>query len=153
MSYATVADATTRYGADYLITSCDRNGDGVLDTTAFQNALDDATDFMDSFLIGRYDLPLLSVPKVFNKFCCDIAVFYASESADTMTTEKRDRYQRAVSWLEAVAEGRRRLVASGSASTGPNKTRSVTILTQKTQSGERTCGSRRWTRDLEDELP
>jgi phage gp36-like protein len=152
MAYATVQDALDRYGSDYVITSCDRDGDASLDTSALEQALDDATDFIDSFLIGRYTLPLLSTPAAFKKFCCDIAIFFVSENAGTMTNEKRDRYKRAEEWMCAVSEGKRRLVDAGTAASGPNKTQSATIIPQIEQKDERTCGSRRWTRDQESKL-
>lgn len=148
MAYATVTDATSRYGEDYITTSCDRDNDGDLDAAAFEQALEDATDFIDSYLIGRYTLPLDEVPNVFVKFCVDIAVFFVSETAGTMTNEKRDRMARATTWLEQVGEGKRRLVKSGEKASSKNHTQSAQLSTQKDQRSERACGSRRWTRDL-----
>lgn len=150
MSYATVTEATNRYGSDYIITSCDRDNDGTLDSTAFQLGLDDATDWMDSFLLGRYDLPLLSVPAVFKRYCIDVAVFFVSESAGTMTTEKRDRFTRAQEFLQMVAEGKRRLSTSGAAATGPNLTLTPTLTTARAARNDLSPGSRRWTRSAQD---
>lgn len=150
MAYATVQNAIDRYGEQYVITSCDRDNDGDLDTAAFELALDDATDMMDSYLIGRYTLPLDSVPRVFIKYCCDIAIFFLSENAGTMTNEKRDRMTRATTWLEQVGEGKRRLVRAGEASSSKNHTLAAQISTQHDQSTERAYGSRRWTRDVEE---
>lgn len=147
MSYATVQNALDRYGSDYVIVSCDRDGDGTLDTAAFQQALDDATDWMDSFILGRYDLPLLSVPAIFKRYCCDVAIFFASEDAGTMTTEKRDRMTRASEFMELVASGKRRLSTSGAAATGANHTVTPQLVTARDQRDELTHGSRRWTRE------
>ena len=76
------------------------------------------------------------------------AVFFVSETAGTMTNEKRDRMARATTWLEQVGEGKRRLVKSGEKASSKNHTQSAQLSTQKDQRSERACGSRRWTRDL-----
>lgn len=152
MAYATPADATARYGADYVITSCDRDGDGLLDTATFTQALEDASDWIDSYLIGRYDLPLVNAPRRLIKICIDIAIFEMSPDAGTMTTLKADRFKAAQEYLTQVAKGELRLARDGQKSTGANLPGSATIITRKTQKAERVSGSRRYTRDKLDKL-
>jgi phage gp36-like protein len=147
VAYATAQDALDRYDEDYVIVSCDRDGDGALDTASFELALDDASDWIDSYLIGRYTLPLTVIPRRFIRICIDVAIFESSESADTMTQLKRDRFDRAKEFMEAVAAGKLRAVRDGIKATGANKPGSATIITQRTQRDEREHGSRLFSRD------
>lgn len=147
MAYATVQDALDRYAEDYVVTSCDRDEDGILDTASFEQALDDATDWIDSYLVGRVTLPLTVVPRRLIRICVDVAIFESSESADTMTTLKQDRFNRAKEFMEAVAANKLKLVRDGANTAGRNKPASATIVTQHTQRDEREPGARRFSRD------
>lgn len=147
MAYATVADATERYGDDYVTVSSDRDNDGSLDTAAFELALDDASDWIDSYLSGRYALPLAIIPRRLVRVCVDVAIFESSETAGTMTTLKEMRFMRAKEYMEQVATGKLRLTLDGETATGVNNRGAATIVTQRDQKSERMYGSRRFTRD------
>lgn len=147
MAYATAQDALDRYDEDYVVVSCDRDGDGVLDTASFELALADASDWIDSYLMGRYTLPLTVIPRRFIRICIDVAIFESSETADTMTTLKQDRFKRAQEFMEAVAAGKLRAVRDGVNTTSRNKPGSAAIITQHTQRDEREHGSRLFSRD------
>lgn len=61
MPYATAADMLTRYGTTELrqLTDIETPRTGGIVATVLQRALDDAAAWIDSFLIGRYTLPLV----------------------------------------------------------------------------------------------
>lgn len=105
MGYATQQDIIDRYGADTLYTVFDRDNDGILDTDAVTRALDDASNEIDAYLVGRYPLPLATVPPVLKLLCADIAVYKGSTGA-VQTEEKRQRYEDAVRLLGKIAEGK-----------------------------------------------
>ncbi len=105
MAYATTTDATDLYGEDYILTSVDRNDDGIVDPTAFTDALAQATSELDSYIAVKYDLPLAVVPAVLVRFTIDVAVYVASPNAVELTEEKKERYESAIKWARGVAKG------------------------------------------------
>jgi phage gp36-like protein len=147
MAYATTADATTLYGSDYVITSCDRDNTGTLDTASFEMWLDVASDKIDGYFFGRYALPLANVPRILIKYCVDIAIHDASADAGPTSTNKKARYDEAIAYLEKVAKGEIRLIREGTASAGANEPNSAILVTADTQILELDCGSREFTRE------
>lgn len=147
MAYATTADATGLYGSDYVITSCDRDNNGTLDTSSFETWLDVASDEIDGYLSGRYALPLANVPRIFIKFCVDLAIYHASSEAGPMTTIKQKRYDAALLYLQAVGEGKIKPVRSGEQSVGTNQPNAAILTNQRDQISDLECGSREFTRD------
>ena len=105
MAYATVTEATDLYGEDYITLSVDRDDDGVIDTTAFSDALDQATSELDSYIGVKYDLPLVVVPSVLVRFCVDVAVYVSCPNPAELTEEKIRRYDAAIKWAMGVAKG------------------------------------------------
>jgi phage gp36-like protein len=103
--YATLADLTDRYGQDALLVVADRDLDGVIDAQIVDDALNDATAEIDSWLAVRYDLPLPTVPSVVTRLCCDIAMYRLSPIAATGTDERRLRYEDALRLMKALANG------------------------------------------------
>lgn len=107
MAYATQDDMANRFGADELIALTDRGLTGQLDPNVLQGALDDASAEIDTYLAGRYTLPLTAVPKFVGGICCDIARYRLSGASGTLeTTVVRDRYRDAVRFLELAAAGK-----------------------------------------------
>lgn len=152
MAYATEADAIAIHGADYVITSCDRTGDGTLDSAAFARHLNGATDEIDSYLYGRVALPLLNVPRILVIHCVNMAIASACAEAGPVSTRKLDLEAKAIKFLEDVQANKRKLISDGAASTGPNLAQSASISTAADQVLALSCGSRRFTRDKLDGL-
>ncbi len=111
MSYATREDLEKRFDAGQLATVADRDGDGVADPDVLDLALADATAEIDGWIGGVYALPLPSVPPRLVAVACDIA-FYRLHPAD-VPEDVRRRYEDAVAFLRAVAEGRATLDIGG----------------------------------------
>ena len=118
MAYATVANANALYGADAIAVCCDRDPeDGSLDTTSFEVHLDNATDMMDGYLLGRYPLPLETPPAIFKRICVDIARYTASSPA-VMTTQIEELYKAAMLYMRDVAQNRIKLKIAPDTTTG-----------------------------------
>lgn len=105
--YATVQELETRLGgAEALVTLADRDGDGVADAELVERALADAAAEIDSYLAGRYALPLPTAPAVLVRLACDMAVYRITcDYGQGLTEEIRQRYEDAVSWLKRAASG------------------------------------------------
>lgn len=96
--YATEANLVARFGGEidelklmHASTS-----------TAVQDALQDATEEINSYIGGRYSLPLPNVPSNLERMACDIARYrlYFKRS----TEEARKRYEDAVNFLKRVQD-------------------------------------------------
>lgn len=108
MAYTSKAQIIVRWGNNETILSADRDPeDGVIDDAAVEAACADASSLIDSYLArGGHKTPVDPVPDVLVKYASDIAVYNLSQGAGPYTTEKRQRYEDAISWLEAVAESK-----------------------------------------------
>ncbi len=104
-SYATIADAKDLYGENYVLTSVDRDKDGQVDLTSFQDALDQGASEIDSYLATRYDVPITPIPNHLIKINIDIAIYNSSPGALARTKEKRQRYEDAIAWLLRASKG------------------------------------------------
>lgn len=131
MAYATAAQAIEIYGTDYITIACDRNGDGTLDSTAFEKQLEIATRQMNSYVLGRYALPLTTPPEHFQKVCTDIAVYNSCPSAAELTEQIKDRYKEAIDYLKDIAANRIKLELTTDA-TGANASQTTELQTKST---------------------
>jgi phage gp36-like protein len=86
------------YGEDYVLTSIDRNADGSLDEDPFDSALEKASSLVDSYLAGRYDVPVAPTPPLLIYKC-------STNAGAGLTDEKRTRYEDSIKWLKDVAKG------------------------------------------------
>lgn len=108
--YATQNDIVELYGSDALFVA-DRDGDGVPDAAAVEQALSSASDEIDSFLAVRYPVPLSDpAPAVIRQYAIDIALYRLASSSDVMSEELRKRYEDAVAALRRIAKGEQALV-------------------------------------------
>ncbi len=96
-------DLVDRFGESELLIAADLDGDGVIDATAVQKALDQATNEIDAWVGERYGLPLPQVPDIVVDKCCDIAFYKLSFTAGKLTEEKRKRYEDAIALLKAIS--------------------------------------------------
>lgn len=103
--YATVQSMTARFGEYEMIALSDRAKTGHIDAAVVQDAIDDAASEIDTYLAGRYLLPLSPAPKVLNGVCCDIARYRLCGGETRDTEEIRTRYKYATNFLQRVASG------------------------------------------------
>lgn len=67
-------------------------------------ALKDADDTVNSYIGGRYALPLAPVPAVLVRVCCDLARYYLYD--DQVTEVVKQRYDACIKLLADVAGGK-----------------------------------------------
>ncbi len=77
-----------------------------------ENALDDASNVIDGYIVGRYGT-LSPAPDVLNTRCVDIAVFRLLGGGEE--TKRYQANKNAMAWLMSVAEGKVDLVSDDQA--------------------------------------
>lgn len=104
--YAARQDMIDRFGEAEIRQLTDRRDPpaGAIDDTVLTEALEDADGLIDSYLAGRYALPLADVPKILKRYACDIARFYLWK--DNAGEIVRQAYQDAEKFLKDVAAGK-----------------------------------------------
>lgn len=117
MSYATPADITAQFGEREIIALSDRDNLGYVDTAVLQGALDNATEEIEAYLVGRYVVPLVVVSRLLVTYCGDIARYRLSGAQVTEVDVVRNRYKDALRFLEAVRDGKIDLGADVAAAT------------------------------------
>ena len=104
MAYADQTAMVNRFGKAEIISLTDPDN-LVIDPVVVGRALDDASAEIDTYLCGRYDLPLTApYPTILERVCCDIARYRLYD--DLPIVEVRKRYEDALSWLRDIAAGR-----------------------------------------------
>lgn len=128
--YATPSDLLERFDAAEIAQRCDRgiprlvNGDLLMavaksaDLSAYtddesarahealalvQRALQDASDTINTYLSGRYSMPLATVPSVLSRVASELARYYLYD--DQVTDAIKTRYDANIKWLEGVSKG------------------------------------------------
>lgn len=105
MAYATLADMVARFGEHEVIELSDRSRIGEVDPVVVADALVDASGEIDSYLSGRYTVPLVAVPRLMIGLCCDIARYRLCGSETRETEVINTRYKNAIRFLEKAAKG------------------------------------------------
>ncbi|WP_424404550.1 gp436 family protein [Pasteurella sp. PK-2025] len=100
--YATQESLIKRYTADVLLTVA-MTTQRTLDEAKVQEALEDASQTIDSYLAGRYSLPLKQIPAVLERHCCYIARYFLEKNR--ATNQSRQDYEDSIRYLEKVAAG------------------------------------------------
>ncbi len=103
MPYCTKQDMIDRFGQSELVDLTDRADLGVIDDTVLTRAIDDASAEIDSYLSGRYELPLDNVPSVLVRFACNMARYHLYDEGASEQVNKN--YDGAVKFLRAVSKG------------------------------------------------
>jgi phage gp36-like protein len=107
VSYAAAQDIINRYPTRDLVQLTNEDPAATtVNTTALQQALDDASAEIDSYLEGRFALPLSDPPAVLNRLASDIAIYRLQALRPLHDLEDaRRRYDDAVAMLGRVAAG------------------------------------------------
>lgn len=108
--YATAVDIVDRYGKFLLVqlAEIDEAANcalGECDTTKVLQASADTRAEIDTYLAGRYVLPLAVVPPVLKRLAVDIMVYRLGSTADVATEEQRKRYDDALRLLLQISKG------------------------------------------------
>jgi len=105
--YASIDDLKSLLSEQELIDLTDDEESGVVNDEIVNKAIEDASAEVDAFLIGRYEVPILPVPKVIRKLCVDIAIYnlFSRRLQDEIPENVRKRYEDAISLLKMIANG------------------------------------------------
>jgi phage gp36-like protein len=106
MDYAAQSDMVNRFGNDEVMALTDRSQTGAIDPTVLGAALDTASAQIDTYLSGRYTLPLPIVPTFLVTVCCDLARYHLCVGSTRLSEEIDTRYKDAVRFLELAATGK-----------------------------------------------
>jgi phage gp36-like protein len=111
MPYATAQDMLDQFGQRELIALTDRDNVGVVDDAVLARALVDADAEIDSYLAGRYTLPLVGTFPVLKRHAANMARYFLSGAEVTEVEVVRTRYTDALRYLESVRDGKTMLAA------------------------------------------
>jgi phage gp36-like protein len=103
MAYIDSTDMEDRFGLVELVQLTDRANTGDVDDLILQRAMDDAEAEANSYLRGRYAIPVSPVDGMLRAAVADMARYrlYDEQATEQVT----ERYNRAVRWLQDVARG------------------------------------------------
>lgn len=110
MSYATLDDLIARAGVEEILDVADRDGDGTPDPDVVLAALAAADEAVNTYLAGRYVLPLSSVPSPVRTWAVAIARYrlHLHAPPDYVVRDYKD----ALSELRLAASGTIALVGA-----------------------------------------
>ncbi|AXQ22582.1 DUF1320 domain-containing protein [Acinetobacter wuhouensis] len=96
--YATEEDLIKRFGNEV------ENLKSMLPDGAIAEALQDATEEIDSYVAVKYSLPLPSIPSTLQRIACNIARYrlYFQQP----TEEVENRYKAEIDFLKRIADGK-----------------------------------------------
>ena len=101
MTYATQTDLEDAFGADELTQLLTPHG--FADTAVLAAALARADGLINSYLAGRYLVPLTPVPAVVLGMAVDLTRYFLYD--DAVPERVRVAYEDAIAWLKDVARG------------------------------------------------
>jgi phage gp36-like protein len=107
MSYAQVSDMQARFPNRDLVQLSNEDPTVTVVNAAFiQTALTDASAEIDTYLEGRFALPLTDPPAALVRLCCDVAL-YRMQALRPLhdVAEARKRYDDVIATLTRVAAG------------------------------------------------
>lgn len=131
MAYCTIEDIKKLLPETDLVQLTDDEGAGTINPQRLEEAVAQADADIDSYLSGKYAVPLTPVPAVVKKLSADIAVYNLySRRLEQIPETRAERYRNAVRMLEGIARG---TISVGAATTpepaadagGPEATRTA----------------------------
>jgi phage gp36-like protein len=103
--YAVLDDLKKQLPEDLLIQLTDDAGNGIIDTTVTDTALETADVEIDGYLGERHTLPLSPVPAIINKMAVDVAIYNLYARRQGPPDHWQKRYDNVIRFLEKVAKG------------------------------------------------
>ena len=118
MAYCTLPDVVQRFPQQSVIELTDDDLTGEVVYSVFDSAASDAAELMDSYLRGRYALPLATpFPPLIIQVAVDLTIYrlYSRRFDQAMPEEISKRYDRALKTLREIQSGTARLFDSSEA--------------------------------------
>ena len=110
MPYATSDDFIARFGEREAISLTDFNSLGAVDIGVLGTALEDASSIVDTYVGGRYSVPLIYVPPMICNAVCNIARFQLCSTEGSEAVKAL--YEKTIGLLKDVSAGRSDLGAN-----------------------------------------
>ncbi|MCT6700919.1 gp436 family protein [Rheinheimera sp. 4Y26] len=101
--YCDLTELQSRFGLDEINQLIDPDGTGAVEAIALAE-LTTASATIDSYLTGRYPLPLNVVPVILVGICADLTRYALYRNA--VPELVKERYLAAIRWLRDVADGK-----------------------------------------------
>lgn len=108
MAYCTLTDLVDRYGETEVLAYADRDRDGLADAAMVDGVLADVDAEIDTYLAGRYALPLSDTPRVLVRIACALvreALALANGARLDDQTPERSSANAARAMLRDIAKG------------------------------------------------
>ncbi|MCG6552499.1 MAG: DUF1320 domain-containing protein [Candidatus Magnetominusculus sp. LBB02] len=107
MSYISASDMSCAITDTELIQLTDDSGSGVVDTARINEVIGMAAALVDSYIGGRYKVPLSApIPEVVKAASVSIAVYLLNMRSSFEISDKRVKaYEQAISLLKDIARG------------------------------------------------
>jgi len=128
MRYCTEADLISRFGERELI-ALSAPGQSTVNSAVIDQAIVDASSLIDTYLAGRYQLPLSQVPTVLTRTACSIARYYLYNDQTTDAVEQA--HKDATRYLMDVSKG---LVSIGTSTLGESAVQSDNLVEMSSDS-------------------
>ncbi|MDL2401255.1 gp436 family protein [Rhizobium mayense] len=120
--YATVDDMIARFGEPQMIrlSTPDDLDATVVDATKVETALTDATALIESYVRGRYFVPIATPPSEIVRACCQLARYDLADGERTRPTEEMSKQRSdVISWLRGIADEKIHLDLPAADALGP----------------------------------
>ena len=118
MDYARLPDLYARFGEREINQIADIDRTGTADAVLVDRALSDAAAEIDAALLGRYALPVATVPDLLRRIACDLARYFLY--ADQPGKEVEARAKNAREMLLWIASGKLKLDLPSPGKEAPN---------------------------------
>lgn len=105
MAYATLTDLKKTLSEAQLIQLTDDAGLGLVDQPTIDKAIADADAEIDSYLGGRYTVPLSPVPALVNRLSADLAIYHLYSRRMSVPEQREKRYEASVDLLKMLSKG------------------------------------------------
>ena len=137
--YASPDNMLSRFGEQDLVLLTERidSVPGEINQALLSQALIDASAEIDGYIVGRYSLPLVTVPTVLERNCCDIARYFLY--GDRAPEQAEKRYQAVVKSLTSVSKGDISLGLDGSGDKVDQSELTITIESAGSVFGRRSA--------------
>ena len=108
MAYATIVDLKNRIPEEWIIQLSDDNQTDSIDTEKANDVLRYGSDIIDSYLRGRYQLPLTTVPDMIRDLNIYLATYFlfTRSLVTTIPEPIKAQYDEAIKLLKEIQRGK-----------------------------------------------
>jgi len=106
MPYSTLSDLKKQLSEDLLIKLTDDHELGIVDQPTIDDAIAGADAEIDSYLAGRYNVPLSPVPVLVRRSSVDIAIYNLYSRRMGAPEDRVERYNNTTRLLKAISDGK-----------------------------------------------